>query len=321
MRKNGKMVACIICGAEFYLPKSRVGKIKCCSRKCANKSLIKQFCPKNHDTFITGRTKAGGCKKCERLHQIEVNSVQFCEEGHDTFVTGRYKGNGRCIACSALPSKQFCPRNHDTWICGRDETGMCRDCTRLAWHNKHKDIKEGKRSVSHDKYIICPQGHDKNVVGWGLMGNCAQCSRDSANGWYKDNTEYASKRAREYYLKNRERLDKLNAQWAKEHPGSIHNSHWKFRGVLNLDGSQFLIQDYDKAFKDQEGKCVICKRGQSEFKKALCADHDHKTGFFRGLLCTSCNIGLGIYEKLNEGFELYLNYHQAKIKEENTHGK
>ena len=46
---------------------------------------------------------------------------------------------------------------------------------------------------------------------------------------------------------------------------------------------------YDMLFAQQGGKCAICDRHQSEFKRGLSIDHDHKTGKVRGLLCTRCN--------------------------------
>lgn len=53
------------------------------------------------------------------------------------------------------------------------------------------------------------------------------------------------------------------------------------------------IDDYNQMFSDQDGCCAICKRHQSEFKKALAVDHDHKTDKVRGLLCSGCNLALG----------------------------
>ncbi len=40
----------------------------------------------------------------------------------------------------------------------------------------------------------------------------------------------------------------------------------------------------------QEGLCEICRKSQ---ERRLDADHNHKTGKLRGVLCRSCNIGIG----------------------------
>lgn len=50
---------------------------------------------------------------------------------------------------------------------------------------------------------------------------------------------------------------------------------------------------YNELFNSQGGCCAICGIPQSELKRCLCVDHDHKTGKIRGLLCNQCNHGLG----------------------------
>jgi hypothetical protein len=56
------------------------------------------------------------------------------------------------------------------------------------------------------------------------------------------------------------------------------------------------LKEYDELEKAQEYKCAICKnlRGLSRF--GLHIDHCHKTGKIRGLLCQSCNMGLGNFK-------------------------
>lgn len=54
-------------------------------------------------------------------------------------------------------------------------------------------------------------------------------------------------------------------------------------------------EDYSRLFVEQDGCCAICGRHQFEFERALAVDHDHKTGRVRGLLCHSCNMGLGAF--------------------------
>lgn len=50
------------------------------------------------------------------------------------------------------------------------------------------------------------------------------------------------------------------------------------------------VADYDRLLNVQEGKCAICRK---ESGKTFHVDHCHKTGKVRGLLCVSCNRGIG----------------------------
>lgn len=50
--------------------------------------------------------------------------------------------------------------------------------------------------------------------------------------------------------------------------------------------------EYWRIYQHQGGCCAICQRATGKVKK-LAVDHDHASGFIRGLLCTSCNKMLG----------------------------
>lgn len=63
------------------------------------------------------------------------------------------------------------------------------------------------------------------------------------------------------------------------------------------------IKAFNELFQRQQGRCAICEKHQSELKKPLAVDHNHKTGEIRGLLCTKCNVTLGnLYA--DDGLEL-----------------
>ena len=59
----------------------------------------------------------------------------------------------------------------------------------------------------------------------------------------------------------------------------------------------------DEFVEAQDGKCAICRR---PIKDRPRLDHCHATGFIRGVLCNSCNIKLGWYEKRRAEIESYL---------------
>ena len=64
--------------------------------------------------------------------------------------------------------------------------------------------------------------------------------------------------------------------------------HRQFKHKFNI-----TLQDYNRMFAEQGGCCAICRRHQSEFKKRLHVDHNHKTGQIRALLCCNCNVVIG----------------------------
>lgn len=49
---------------------------------------------------------------------------------------------------------------------------------------------------------------------------------------------------------------------------------------------------YEQLYEAQGGVCYICQRAKGLTKK-LAVDHDHETGYVRGLLCGPCNKILG----------------------------
>ncbi len=43
-------------------------------------------------------------------------------------------------------------------------------------------------------------------------------------------------------------------------------------------------------YRNQDGKCAICRTSVPFCEKPSNIDHDHKTGKVRGILCESCNV-------------------------------
>ena len=75
--------------------------------------------------------------------------------------------------------------------------------------------------------------------------------------------------------------------------------------------------DYEAMLVAQDGRCAICGRRGSGTKQhdRMSIDHDHGTGRVRGLLCRSCNKGIGYFddevERLDAAIE-YLKHHRPE---------
>lgn len=63
------------------------------------------------------------------------------------------------------------------------------------------------------------------------------------------------------------------------------------------------VEEYEAMLERCNGRCQIC-----DSKDKLNVDHCHATGAVRGLLCTSCNTGLGKLGDTREGLLAALRY-------------
>lgn len=102
--------------------------------------------------------------------------------------------------------------------------------------------------------------------------------------------ECCSKYCKQYYQKNRKQIQKRARQWQRENPGvraKIHREN-QLKRKYGL-----TPEDYDQMLADQNGCCAICGGRQSKSNRRLAVDHDKETKRVRGLLCVSCNRGIG----------------------------
>jgi hypothetical protein len=95
------------------------------------------------------------------------------------------------------------------------------------------------------------------------------------------------------------------ADYQREHRAtySMDRKDSDLRSIFGI-----TLAEYSLMLIEQDGKCATCRQSETATRngklKALCVDHDHKTGKVRGLLCSECNQGLG---KLKENRDTLLN--------------
>ena len=110
--------------------------------------------------------------------------------------------------------------------------------------------------------------------------------------WYERNKE-----ARQAYQRERDRDPRRKASKA-----AYMRTYGRRR---YLDQAHGLTPDeYETLYREQEGRCAICR----EWKARLDVDHDHATSRRRGLLCRSCNFGLGYFHDDPERLKAALGY-------------
>lgn len=104
-----------------------------------------------------------------------------------------------------------------------------------------------------------------------------------------------------------------SATWQKANPERRKETAKKCKKgkhkQYNLMGKYGItLETYTKLLLEQKGLCPIC---QKEIETDPCVDHCHKSTQVRGLLCRSCNGGLGLFkdsiESLARAIEYLLN--------------
>jgi transcription elongation factor Elf1 len=127
--------------------------------------------------------------------------------------------------------------------------------------------------------------HKMTTGRGGLMPRCKVCNYAKARAWQ---------------LANPDRVRAQNKAWKDAHREQVREAERNRRRERPYDPaaararaqrrSYGITPDvYEEMYADQMGECLICGR----YHDVLCIDHCHATGKIRGLLCRSCNSGIG----------------------------
>ena len=95
----------------------------------------------------------------------------------------------------------------------------------------------------------------------------------------------------------------LNAEAVKDKSKDVWRSKRRNDHLLNEYG--ITEEEYNILLEKQRFGCAICGGCG---KRPLAVDHDHATGIIRGLLCDSCNIGLGNFQDSPNLLNLAIQY-------------
>lgn len=134
----------------------------------------------------------------------------------------------------------------------------------------------------------------------------SQCRSKEENSkymkeYYKKHPEMKKKTAEQKESRNANRREKYKSDEAYRtaHIDAVREFYKKnprTRLAQRLKIYGVTLEQHDEVLNSQNGQCAICKsktpnrRGSKRFH----VDHCHATGKFRGLLCSRCNMAIGL---------------------------
>lgn len=123
----------------------------------------------------------------------------------------------------------------------------------------------------------------------GHRNDCIECNKAAKRERHARNAEAYRARAREWAEANPERRAAYQAEYRNrpERKRAMRDAHYRRTYGISAD-------EVDAMLEAQHGGCAICG-AKPERLASMHVDHDHEHGHLRGLLCVSCNQGLGLF--------------------------
>ena len=132
----------------------------------------------------------------------------------------------------------------------------------------------------------------------GLQSACKCCIGE------KQRSPESKIKRKEYRKRPEERTKSIER--SKRYYAKVENKERKASRLL-MQKYGITLEDKIKLLMDQQGVCAICEKEIYNPQDAY-VDHNHVTGKIRGILCSECNLGLGIFKDSIMGVERALNY-------------
>lgn len=157
-------------------------------------------------------------------------------------------------------------------------------------------ITKGKKNCSRcKKSLPVEEFGTSEPLKCGYNSRCKKCDSErvkiTIENLSEDKALLRKQKARlcskKNYYENRERYLQLAKERSK---GNGNSSYYKKLYNMTLEEVQDMLSK-------QNNKCLICTVDlQSVGKYNTHVDHCHKTGKVRGILCRSCNLGIGHFK-------------------------
>ena len=186
----------------------------------------------------------------------------------------------QCFTCKEIkPKTEFytSPQRKDGYL------PYCKIChnARIKAGRERRLAGGGFPPPAPGTFKICRACHvDKPIEEFGR-------NKNNCDGVHNLCKPCAVKQATESRGRNRERHRVYNKAWAAANPDKVHQT--QIRRKYGIDRAE-----YDAMLTKQGGKCAICGATEAGARTTnFHVDHCHDSSKVRGLLCASCNMGIG----------------------------
>lgn len=122
-----------------------------------------------------------------------------------------------------------------------------------------------------------------------LSTYCRVCHNHIAKLHREKNPDASSQASLRWYYKHKEEYKQIfcERQRKRREKNPEYNKNIQLKSKYNID-----LETYKTMVIEQNHLCKICNKHTN----SLVIDHCHKTNKIRGLLCTQCNTGLGLFK-------------------------
>jgi len=136
------------------------------------------------------------------------------------------------------------------------------------------------------------------------------CGTPSAYRRHKYNGEMPCDVCREAY--RRRSREEYHSRSREKHEWYMRNMREMRRKSHLLRTYGITVEQFDRLFDSQNRSCACCKSEDPKSEQGWCLDHDHDTKIVRGILCSSCNRGIGFLGDTLEGVQRAVAYLKSR---------
>ncbi len=106
--------------------------------------------------------------------------------------------------------------------------------------------------------------------------------------WARQNAKHLRAYQKRWRAKNKDRIRAWNRKHYKYDYRKTRDKHLRRKYGITL-------LQYEAMLRRQRGCCAVCRSPRGKGRGGFHADHNHRTKEVRGLLCSNCNLGLGLF--------------------------